>query len=83
MVFYPLYLGVIYGDRSWRGDATPSEVLSVRMSFFTAMRTQFGSEREEAARSFRIVHFIKYYGCDDVTDIETDTRKINRGKHQV
>jgi hypothetical protein len=53
------------------------------MSFFTAMRTEFGSAREEADRSFRIVHFDKYYGCDDVTEIVTETRKINTGKHQV
>jgi hypothetical protein len=53
------------------------------MSSSTAMRTEFGSEAEEAARSFRTGHFDKYYGCDDVTEIETDTRKINTGKQQV
>ena len=63
----------------WRVDAAPTDVLSVGTSFFLAMRTEFGSEREEAVRSLRIAHFDKYYGCDDVTD----TRKINTGKHQV
>jgi hypothetical protein len=76
-------LGVICGDRSWRGDEATTDVLSVGMSFFTAMRTEFGSGREEADRSFRNVYFDKYYGCDDVKEIVTDTRKINRGKHQV
>jgi hypothetical protein len=53
------------------------------MSFCTAVWTEFGSGREEADRSFRNVYFDKYYGCDDVKEIVTDTRKINRGKHQV
>ena len=47
------------------------------------MRIEFGSAWEAAARSFRIVHIDKYYGRDDVTEIVTETRKVNKGQHQV